>query len=117
MKINQLLRCALPSQGQGTIAFDPTFGSFTLLELVSQLHESVSLVKVFRLFKLEQMFFGVQSVHTVGSCTTSDLLWQGQHVCDALFCFVKCDDLRRPFLNLCVLSLCRGHVQSNFIIF
>ncbi len=52
------LRPAL-SQGQGTtiIAFDPTFGSFSLLELVSQLHESVSLVKVFRLFKLEQMFF------------------------------------------------------------
>jgi hypothetical protein len=58
------LRPAL-SQGQGTtIAFDPTFGSFSLLELVSQLHESVSLVKVFRLFKLEQMFFLVFRVCT-----------------------------------------------------
>ncbi len=26
---------ALPPQGQGLIAFDPTFGSFTLLELIS----------------------------------------------------------------------------------
>ncbi len=34
----------------GTISFNPTFGSFTLLELVS-------LVKVLRLFRLEQMFF------------------------------------------------------------
>ncbi len=33
----------------GTIALDPTFGSFTLLE-------PVSLVKVFRLFRLEWMF-------------------------------------------------------------
>ncbi len=41
----------------GTIAFDPTVGSFTLGELVS-------LVKVFRLFKLEQMFFGVESGHS-----------------------------------------------------
>ncbi len=46
------------------------------------LGELVSLVKVFRLFKLEQMFFGVQSVDTVGRCTTSYLLC----VCDALFC-------------------------------
>ncbi len=41
----------------GTIALDPTFGSFTLLELVS-------LVKVFRVFRLEQMFLGVWSVDT-----------------------------------------------------
>jgi len=43
--------------GTGTITFDPTFGSFTLLKLVSTLGELVSLVKVFRLFKLEHMFF------------------------------------------------------------
>ncbi len=61
------------------VAFDPTFGSFTLLELVS-------LVKVFRLFRLEPIFavfrvclgtdlFDVQSVYTVvGTCTTSYLL-------------------------------------------
>jgi len=34
--------------GTGTIALDPTFGSFTLLELVSW-------VKVFRLFRSEQI--------------------------------------------------------------
>jgi hypothetical protein len=33
-----------------------------------------SLMKVFRPFKLEQMFFGVPSVDTVGRCTTSYLL-------------------------------------------
>jgi len=43
---------------------DPTFGSFTLLELVSHY------AKVFRLFRLERIFFGVQSVNTVGRCTT-----------------------------------------------
>ncbi len=31
-------------------------------------------MKVFRLFKLEQMFFGIQSVDTVARCTTSYLL-------------------------------------------
>jgi hypothetical protein len=43
---NTIVYWALPSQGQaGTIALDPTFGSFTLL---------VSLVKVFRLFGLKR---------------------------------------------------------------
>jgi hypothetical protein len=46
---------------------DPTFGSFTLLELVS-------LMKVFRLFRLEWIVLGVQSVDTLGRCTTSYLL-------------------------------------------
>ncbi len=41
--------------------------SFTLGELVS-------LVKVFRLFRMELDCFGVQSVDTVGRCTTSYLL-------------------------------------------
>jgi hypothetical protein len=40
---------------------------FTLLELVS-------LVKVFRLFELEQIFFGVESLDIAGRCTTSYLL-------------------------------------------
>ncbi len=38
------------------------------------LREPVSLVKVFRLFRLELICFGVQSVDTVGRCTTSYLL-------------------------------------------
>jgi hypothetical protein len=36
--------------GTGTIALDSTFGSFTLLE-------PVSLVKMFRLFRLDQIFW------------------------------------------------------------
>jgi len=60
--------------GAGTIAFDPTFGSFTLLKTGFTLGEPVSLVKVFRLFILEQIFFGVLSVDTVGKCTTTYLL-------------------------------------------
>ncbi len=51
----------LPTGTQTIALLDPTFGSFTLLE-------PVSLMKV---FKLEQMFFGVESVDTLGTCTTS----------------------------------------------
>jgi hypothetical protein len=54
----------------GTITFDPTFGSFILLEP----SEPISFVKVFRLFRLKWTFLGVQSVDTVGTCTTSYLL-------------------------------------------
>jgi hypothetical protein len=49
-------------------------GSFTLLETSFTLGEPVSLVKLFRLFRLERIFFGAQSVDTVGRCTTSYLL-------------------------------------------
>jgi len=56
-----------------TIALDPTFGNFTIRTGFT-LGELVSLVKVFRLFRLEWIFFGVQSVDTVGRCTTSYLL-------------------------------------------
>jgi hypothetical protein len=42
--------------GPGTIALDPTFESFTLLEPVFfTLGEPVSLVKVFRPFRLERI--------------------------------------------------------------
>jgi len=52
-----------------TITFNPSFGSFTLLELVS-------LVKVFfRLFRLEWIFFLLFRVWTQQvKCTTSYLL-------------------------------------------
>jgi len=41
-------------------------------------------VNVFRLFKLEWIVFGVQSVDTVGRCTTSSYLLAGPAcVCDA----------------------------------
>jgi hypothetical protein len=50
------------------------FRKFYLIKTGFILGELVTLVKMFRLFKLEQMFFGVQSVDTVGRCTASYLL-------------------------------------------
>jgi hypothetical protein len=50
------------------------FWKFYLIRTDFTLGEPVSLVKVFRLFRLERIFFGVQSVDTVGRCTTSYLL-------------------------------------------
>jgi hypothetical protein len=50
------------------------FWKFYLIKTGFTLGEPVSLVKMFRLFKLEQMFFGVQSVDTAGRCTASYLL-------------------------------------------
>jgi hypothetical protein len=50
------------------------FWKFYLIRTSFTLGELVSLVKVFRLFRLEWIFFGVQSVDTVGRCTTSYLL-------------------------------------------
>jgi hypothetical protein len=42
--------------GTGTIALDQTFGSFTLFRTGFTLGESVSSVKVFRLFRLEWIY-------------------------------------------------------------
>jgi hypothetical protein len=56
----------------GTITLDPTFGSFTLLELVS-------LVKVFRLFRLK-LFFLVFRVSTQYVDVQHIIYWQGQRV-------------------------------------
>jgi hypothetical protein len=60
--------------GPGTMALDPTFGSLYLIRTSFTLGELVSFVKVFRLFRLEPDSFGVESVDTVGRCTTSYLL-------------------------------------------
>jgi hypothetical protein len=68
---NWFLGPALTGTGTGTITLDPTFGSFTLLESVFIVDEPKNLVKVFGLFRLEWIFFGVQSVDTIGRCTTS----------------------------------------------
>jgi hypothetical protein len=54
--------------------FRSNFWKFYLIKTGFTLGEPVSLVKVFRLFILEQMFFGVLSVDTVGRCTTTYLL-------------------------------------------
>ncbi len=50
------------------------FWKFYLIKISFTLGEPVSLVKVFRLFKWEHMFFGVQSVDTRGRCTTFYLI-------------------------------------------
>jgi hypothetical protein len=50
------------------------FWKFYLIKTGFTLGGPVSLVKMFWLFKLEQMFFGVPSVDTVGRCTASYLL-------------------------------------------
>jgi hypothetical protein len=42
--------------GTGSIALDPTFGSFYIIKTRFTLGEPVSLVKVFRLFRLECTF-------------------------------------------------------------
>ncbi len=49
------------------------FWKFDLIRTGFTLGEPVFLVKVFRLFRLNG-FFGVQSVDTVGRCTTSFIL-------------------------------------------
>jgi hypothetical protein len=46
------------------------FWKLYLIKTSFTLGESASLVKVFTLFKLEHMFFGIQSVDRVGRCTT-----------------------------------------------
>ncbi len=71
MKQGSLL--GLVPTGTGTIALDPTFGSFTLLEPISHqvtpfFGESVQNVQI------GTDSFGVQSVDTVARCTTSYLL-------------------------------------------
>jgi hypothetical protein len=60
---------ALPPQAQGLSHWIQLLEVFTLLKLVSRFF----LVKVFRLFRLEWIFLGVQSVDTVARCTTSYL--------------------------------------------
>jgi hypothetical protein len=47
------------------------FWKFYVIRTSFTLDEPVSLMKVFRLFRLERIFLGVQSVNTVGRCTTS----------------------------------------------
>jgi hypothetical protein len=91
MKEGSCLLGAVPTR-TGTIALDLTFGTgFTL-------GEPVSLVEVFRLFKLEQNFFGVGSVNRVGRCTTFYLLAGPARLSDDLFC-LSCQTMV-PFVAL-----------------
>ncbi len=50
------------------------FWKFYLIRIDFTLSKLVSLVKMFRLFRLERSFLGVQSVNTLSRCTTSYLL-------------------------------------------
>ncbi len=73
-----------PPQGQGLFALDPTFGSLTLLKTSFTLGELVFLVKVFRLRRLERVFFGcLKCGHGRQRYILS--IGRGQRVCDALF--------------------------------
>jgi hypothetical protein len=63
--------CLFHLLGPGDYGIGSNFWKFCLIRTGFTLGELVSLVKVFR---LEQSFFGVQSVDTVGRCTTSYLL-------------------------------------------
>ncbi len=88
LQIQDLNRCCESSisklSGTGTIALDPTFGSFTLLRTSFTLGELVSLVKVFKLFRLEQIVL-VFRVWTQLVDVQHLIYWQGQRVCNALF--------------------------------
>ncbi len=70
--------------GPGTMAWDPTFGSFYLIRTSFTLGEVISLVKVFRLFGLERIVL-VFRVWTQWVDVQHHIYWQGQRVCDALF--------------------------------
>ncbi len=62
------------STGAWTICIWSNFWKFYIIGTSFTLGEPLSLVKVFRLFKLEQMFLGLESVDIVGRCITSYLL-------------------------------------------
>ncbi len=75
---------ALPPQGQGLYSVGSNFWKFYLIRTGFTLGEQVSLVKEFRLFRLEWIFLGVQSVDTASRCMQHLIIyWQGQLVCDA----------------------------------
>jgi hypothetical protein len=62
------------------------FWKFYRTKIRFTLGEPVPVVKVFRLFKFEQMFFGVQGVNTVGRCTTSYISAGPAFVTPCTFC-------------------------------
>jgi hypothetical protein len=84
---------ALPPKGHRDYCIRSNFRKFYLTRIGFTLGESVSLVKV---FKLDQMFLVVQSVNTVGRCTTSYLLAGPERVCDTL-CFQPLCNTNYPF--------------------
>jgi hypothetical protein len=67
------------STGTGTIALDPTFGSFTLLEWVSYSVNWFLWWKCLDCLDWNGIFLGVQSVNKVGRYKHL-IYWQGQRV-------------------------------------
>jgi hypothetical protein len=58
----------------GDYQIGSNFWKLYLIRIDFTLSKLVSLVKMFRLFRLERSFLGVQSVNTLSRCTTSYLL-------------------------------------------
>ncbi len=77
---------SVPTRGRDYCIWS-NFWKFYLIKIGFTLGELVSLVKVFRLFKLEQMFFCCSRVWTHKVDAQHLIYWQGHCVCDALFCF------------------------------
>jgi hypothetical protein len=71
---------ALAPKGTGTIALDPTFRSFTLLEPVSHY---VDWFHWWRCLDWNRLFWCSECGHNRWMCNMS-IYWQGQRVCDAL---------------------------------
>jgi hypothetical protein len=94
------------------------FWKFYLIETGFTLGEPVSLVEMFRLFKLEQIFFGVGSVNAVGRCTTSYYLlvwtWCIMHP-SSFVCPVEIFQTMVPLVTLLVSLETSRWVQVHWV--
>ncbi len=82
----------------GDYGIGSNFWKFYFIRTSFTLDELVSLVKVFKLFRMDS--FGVQSVDIISSAQHLSY-WQGHRVCDALFCFVALRSLKPWSFTLC----------------
>ncbi len=67
----KILFCWAPAPTDRDYRIGSNIWKFYLIRIGFTLGEPVSLVKVLKLFRSERIFFNVQSVDTVGRCTTS----------------------------------------------
>jgi hypothetical protein len=74
-----------PTETGTNIALDPTFGSFYLIRTSLTSSEPVSLMKVFRPFRLEWIVSVFRVWTQLVDVQHHLIYWQGQCVCDALF--------------------------------
>jgi hypothetical protein len=77
------------------------FWKFYVIRTGFILDEQVFLVKVFRLFRLDWIFFGVENVDTGSRCTTS-YLFAGPAFLRCLVLFVCCIEI---FQIMCLITL------------